>query len=245
MDIPIPGLIALTGLVAVHLGAVLFRLSARGPRSVWLSIAGGSSVAYVFLALLPELGEGQGVVGAALGPLTGQLDTHIYIIALAGLTFFFGFERLATNSRAVQRAAGQADRPTTIVFWIHLASFATVNLLIGYLLHERDQGSLLGLGLYAVAMSFHLLVIDAGLREHYRETYDGIGRWLLAASLAVGWVIGLAGHIDRFGIAVMSGFLGGGMILQVLKDELPEANQTPFWAFLAGAAGYGLVLVFL
>jgi len=56
------------------------------PRSRWLSAAGGVSVAYVFMHLLPELAEGQAAIegeeggaeaeDAAPGPVFGFLEHH-------------------------------------------------------------------------------------------------------------------------------------------------------------------------
>lgn len=38
-------------------------------------------------------------------------------------------------------------------------------------------------------------------------------------------------------------FLAGGMILNVLKEELPEERESRFTAFLSGAAGYAALLL--
>ncbi len=54
----IAALIAALGLAAVHLFAQRMRFIALVPRSRWLSAAGGVSVAYVFVHVLPELAEG-------------------------------------------------------------------------------------------------------------------------------------------------------------------------------------------
>jgi len=32
-------------------------------------------------------------------------------------------------------------------------------------------------------MALHFVVNDNGLREHHREVYDRIGRWILAAAI--------------------------------------------------------------
>ncbi len=51
-------LLAVVVLAIVHLLAGKMRFLDVTPRSVWLSIAGGISVAYVFVHLLPDLAEG-------------------------------------------------------------------------------------------------------------------------------------------------------------------------------------------
>jgi hypothetical protein len=40
------------------------------------------------------------------------------------------------------------------------------------------------------AMALHFVVNDNGLRENHKESYDRMGRWILAAAIIVGWVIG-------------------------------------------------------
>lgn len=62
MEDDIAPLIASLLLAAAHLFAPRLRSLTLVPRSRWLSAAGGVSVAYVFVHLLPELAEGQGIV---------------------------------------------------------------------------------------------------------------------------------------------------------------------------------------
>ena len=49
-------------LALIHLGASRFPLATAEPRSRWLSLAGGASVAYVFVHILPELEKGRDVM---------------------------------------------------------------------------------------------------------------------------------------------------------------------------------------
>ncbi len=39
--------------------------------------------------------------------------------------------------------------------------------------------------------------------------------------------------------------LGGGIILNVLKEELPEQRESRFWAFALGGLGYAALLLTL
>ncbi|MER3494566.1 MAG: hypothetical protein C4323_21315 [Mastigocladus sp. ERB_26_2] len=57
-----PTLMFLTGLLAialalVHIFSGKLRFLEVTPRSIWLSLADGVSVAYVFVHILPELGQ--------------------------------------------------------------------------------------------------------------------------------------------------------------------------------------------
>jgi hypothetical protein len=63
-------------LALIHLGASRFSLARAEPRSRWLSLAGGASVAYVFVHILPELKKGQDVMVRADLPLE-FLEHHV------------------------------------------------------------------------------------------------------------------------------------------------------------------------
>ena len=41
------------------------------------------------------------------------------------------------------------------------------------------------------------------------------------------------------------GFPGGGVIMNVLKEELPEERESRFWAFALGVALYTVILLAL
>lgn len=231
--------------VLVHVfGGKLTFLSVT-PRSVWLSAAGGVSVAYVFVHLLPELAEHQETLQErtdAAGGFVASFESHAYLIALIGLGLFYGVERFArTASETRQRDEG--DQTSATVFWTHLTAFALYNVLIGYLLVHREETDLRGLIIYAIAMGLHFVVNDQGLREQHGETYHRYGRWLLAAAPVLGYVIGISTEVSSLLLSSLFAFLAGGVILNVLKEELPEDRQSRFWAFAIGAALYTALLL--
>ncbi len=239
-------LIAVMVLALVHLVAGKLRLLEETPRSVWLSLAGGVSVAYVFVHLLPELAEGQKAVAEALGEGVAFLEHHIYLLALVGLALFYGLDRASLTSRRQRRARGAEDQTSAGVFWLHIAAFGIYNALIGYLLHQRaDVKQYQVLALFAVAMGVHFVVNDVALREHHQAAYERIGRWVLVAALLLGWVVGLAGEISEATRFVILAVVAGGVILNVLKEELPEERESRFWAFAVGAGAYAVLLVAL
>ncbi len=98
---------------------------------------------------------------------------------------------------------------------------------------------------FAIAMLLHFIVNDYGLRERHREDYRCTGRWVLAAAVFVGWLLGLAVEIPEAVIAALTAFLAGGIILNVLKEEMPEERREPLQPFAAGAALYTVLLLAL
>jgi len=238
-------LIAAIGLVLVHLVAVKLRFLDGTPRSIWLSIAGGVSVAYVFIHVLPELSAGQQSVAQALEGGPAFLEHHVYLIALLGLAIFYGLDRLALTSRRRQRDAGMSDQTSSRVFWLHVGSFAIYNMLIGYLLVHREQSGLFSLAIFFVAMALHFIVTDHSLREHHKATYLNVGRYVLAAAVVLGWMIGLLTEVSEAFIAALFAFLAGGVVLNVLKEELPAERQSRYWAFTTGVIVYAALLLAL
>ncbi len=228
------------GLVLTHLFAGQLRFTSIR-RSRWLSGASGVSVAYVFVHILPELNQHQMVLDRLKTGVISYLEHHVYIIALLGLIVFYGLEKMAKLSR--QGRKGEVTSPG--VFWLHIASFSIYNALIGYLLLHREEPGITNLLLFSCAMALHFVVNDFGLREHHKYSYDRIGRWILAAAIIVGWVLGSATEIGKAAIAVLFAFLAGGIVLNVLKEELPEERDSSFWAFALGAGIYTSILLAL
>jgi hypothetical protein len=226
----------------IHLLAGKLRFLEGIPRSRWLSMAGGVSVAYVFVHMLPELGEGQTIIREGLGGgVLARLESHIYLVALFGLVVFYGLERTVLTSRPWGKGSGEATPPG--IFWIHLASFAVYNLIIGYLLLHREESSTWSLATYALAMGLHFVVNDFGLREHHKHRYHAPGRWILALAILAGWALGVIAEVSEQAVIFLFAFVAGGVVLNVLKEELPEERKSRFWAFALGCAVYASLVI--
>ncbi len=193
--------------------------------------------------MLPELAEHQARVQEAGAFGFRFLEHHVYLVALLGLTTFYGLERLVLIDRGGRGGTAEKERTSSGVFWLHIASFSVYTALIGYLLVHREEAGLLSLLFFFVAMALHFLVNDFGLREHHKDAYARIGRWFLAAAVVIGWAIGLATEVQPLALAVLVAFIAGGTILNVLKEELPEERQSRFWAFALGALVYTVLVL--
>lgn len=99
--------------------------------------------------------------------------------------------------------------------------------------------------LYFIAMGIHFVTNDKGLRATHKEDYDRCGRWLLAVSITIGWIIAAFTEVNILIISVLSAFIAGGVILNVMKEELPEERESSFPAFFSGMLGYAILLLSL
>ncbi|HUP50696.1 MAG TPA: hypothetical protein VNA04_18120 [Thermoanaerobaculia bacterium] len=230
--------VAMIVLVVVHLLAGKLRFKTRKRRRAWLSAAGGISVTYVFLDLLPELAEGQEVLRDRFAGLA-FLEDHVYLVALAGLAGFYGVEVFVRHRRKPESRAPTSEDDW--VFWIHIASFAVYNALIGYLMVEREPYEE-HLPAYTVAMSLHFLVTDYGLRDHHDAIYDRKGRWVLGGAIALGYLFGMLAQVSEALVSVVAAFVAGGAILNVMKEELPEERRGQFPAFASGVVVAAILL---
>ncbi|MEA5515073.1 hypothetical protein [Nodularia sp. UHCC 0506] len=232
-------------LATIHLFSGKVRFLTKTLHNRCLSFGSGVSVAYVFVHILPELSQAQVTFQNNVNIGLSFLEHHVYLVALLGLTVFYGLERFASKSRQHRQQVGNANVTDLSVFWLHIAAFGIYNLLIGYLLVHREESGIQSLLLFSLAMALHFLVNDHALREHHQKRYDKIGRWLLAMAIILGWLIGIATKINQAVVAVLFAFLAGGIVLNVLKEELPEVRKSCFWSFTFGTFSYAIILLAL
>lgn len=227
-------------LAALHFLAPRLRRLPGIPEAATASFAGGISVAYVFLHLLPELAEGNEGVAEALrrqledSPL---LDLAIFLVALLGFVVFYGLERLAQRSRS------PGTDPPAGVYALHLGSFAVYNALITYTMPLRLRTGIVFALLFSLAMGLHFVITDRGLAEQYPRRFRASGRLILSAALLGGWVLVLVfAPTNVLIVSLLTAFLGGSVLLNVFKEEIPTDRSSRFGWFVIGLAGYALLL---
>ena len=239
------------GLAALHLMAPHIRKLPLVPERDMGSFAGGLAVAYVFLHLLPEIAAGNEAIGEALSDVlepTPLLELAIFLVALTGFTVFYGLERLATSTGARDRApsaggVASSPREPAGVYWLHLGSFMIYNGLITYTMVLRVRTGLLFALLFTVAMGLHFVLTDRGLAEHYPHRFRATGRILLAASLLAGWTLAaLFAPTITLLVALLTALLGGSVLLNVFKEEIPTNRSSSFVWFSIGMVLYAVLL---
>ena len=229
LGVPLLGALALG---CIHLAAGwLHRRAEARPR--WLSAASGVSVAYVFVHLLPDLSEAEARWLEARPHRPFQwLEHQVYLMALLGVVVALGLARVTS---------GHGQRKAR--FWLQLGSAAVYNLLIGGL--AFGLSGLASLVLAVLAFGAHLLINDYHLHVQYGRLYARTGRCLLAVAPLLGWYLearwGPPGVVD----SALLGLVAGGIILNVINEELPEPHQGRFSVFLAGTVLYSALLLSL
>ena len=218
------------------------------PRSWLLSGAAGVSVAYVFVHLLPEIAEAQETVQESSSGWLAGFERHAYVVALVGLAVFYGLERAAATSKRSRREGGHAvaeEEPTSPgAFWVSMGSFAVYNAIIGYLVVRRAEDDSIGaLALFTGAIALHFLINDLGLRSHHKRRYDRFGRPFLTLAIVLGWVVGVTTELSEAAVGLAIAFLAGGVVLNVMKEEVPSEQESRFLPLATGAAVYAALLL--
>lgn len=228
-------------LAALHLGAPHIRKLPLVPERYTGSFAGGLAVAYVFLHLLPEIAAGNEAIGEVLRDVlepTPLLELAIFLVALFGFTVFYGLERLAQRHGESASGSGSVG-----VYWLHLGSFMVYNVLITYTMVLRVRTGLLFALLFTVAMGLHFVLTDRGMVEHYPHRFRAQGRVLLGASLVTGWVLAaFLAPTSTLLVALLTALLGGSILLNVFKEEIPSNRGSSFFWFVTGLVFYAVLL---
>lgn len=213
----------------------LFAEKARGLEKVThgglLSAGGGVAIAYVFIDLLPKLNENDSLIRNQWGELLPYVEHHAYIMALAGFLLFFGIDR--SNALLKEK----------ISFPLALFSYSFFNFLVGYAVVDKNNPEVQPLVLFTIAMGLHYFVNDFSLSEKYGIKYQNEGRWILILSLLLGWFTGFMITLSAPAIALVSAFIGGGVILNVTRHELPKKTPHSFIAFCCSALLYTFILL--
>ena len=103
--------------------------------------------------------------------------------------------------------------------------------------------SVAGPRVYTFAMAVHFLIVDHSLSEEHGRAYGSRGRWLLAASVIIGWIIGVVTPLSEVVVARLFAVLAGGVVITSLRAELPDDREGRFWPFCIGAVIFAGFLI--
>jgi hypothetical protein len=214
------------------------KLRLKSHRRWWISIAGGVSVATIFIDLLPEISERQAKFSAGVHQGESLFpEQAIYLAAMLGFVLFYGLEYLLGSSDSGE------GKPGRVFSLFRITAFAGYSSLIAYLIVHNVWDGASSLVLYACAMAFHLLIVDYSLSSGPYGLYESYGRWILALAVLIGWAAGIRTSIPEQWLARITGFVCGGVIMNTLVVELPEGRGGRFWAFVLAAGAYTVVLI--
>lgn len=197
----------------------------------FLSICGGVAIAYVFIDILPKLAINDLVIRRLLAGVFPYIERHIYVMALLGFLFFFVVNRSHTFLTKKRN------------FYLSLSSYALFNFLVAYAVADQNNPEVKPLALFTFALALHYFTNDYTLSKEHGQKYGIKEKWLLILSLFAGWIVGVFFVLPEAAVAVVSAFIGGGVILNVTRHELPKDNPHSLGAFLIASILYTIILL--
>ncbi len=221
----------------IHLYAEHINKFGFGFCSKLLSTGSGISIAYVFMDILPKLSSSDVLIKQVLWSFFPYLEKHVYIMALLGFLLFFVVDRLQ-QSLVTKRSEHQSP-----YFILSLGSYSLFNFLVGYAVVDKDNPEVQPLLLFTIAIGLHYFMNDYSLTRAHGDIYRHYGRWVLVLSLFLGWAAGFFIDLSASAVALLSAFIGGGVIMNVIRHELPEEGPNNLRAFLLATAGYTIILL--
>lgn len=232
-------LIATLILMLFHFLSPFFKRHLKEKTKAFSSFSGGVAVSYVFLHMLPELVEYNKPIGELLvsrSYLNAFTELYIYVMALFGFIIYYGLEIIAVKEQELNQYP--------IVYNLHLGMFCLYNFLITYTMALRAQTSILATLLFTFAMALHFVITDRKFSKFYPHRFNHTGRFILITFLLIGWITSVIfDPVNIMLTSFMVAFLAGSVLLNVFREELPEANIISFRAFSLGAILVSVILL--
>ena len=202
-------------------------------KSRFLSFGSGIALSYVFIDLLPKLGQSDLYVQNALRGIIPYMEHHVFVAALCGFMLFY----------AVDKAPERGKR--NCKFYFSIVSYALFNFFIGYSVSDPFDPEVQPLVLFCLAIGLHYFTNDFTLNESFGELYRKNGKTVLLASILLGYTVGLFFELSKTAVALLGAFIGGGVIMNVIRHELPKEKPNSFCTFVCGAFMYTVLLLSL
>ena len=187
------------------------------------AFAGGLSVAYVFLHLLPSLDVYHKVVGA-----------RIYFVALIAFVLFYGLD--------VHFGPPRHKHPTK--YKAYLAAFFLYDGLLVFTLGLNLPPTNLLTAVFAVAIALDVLATDLDLQERYGVRFVRSGRWVLFGGVATGYALSLFRRPHPLMVDILTAAIAGFIMFHTFNGQLSSKSRK-FPAFVAGVAAFSMLHVIL
>ena len=191
------------------------------------SLCGGFAASFVFLELLPSIGDFHDVVGK-----------RIYGFILIGFAAFYGLECYLERKRETWVSANKE-------YYIGMFLAFLYNLTLAIGMGNELPSNVLLAGLFAVLIGFHLLTTDLELIEQYPERFSRYGRFTLVLAVTVGLLCAFFRGPNERTTDIVSAAVAGIVLYRVMRHELPEFRKAHYRYFVAGAAFFAVLHIVL
>ena len=204
----------------------------------WASLGGGAGLAYVFIHLLPELASGGRTISDAVAMQsfipTAMTESLLFLVTLIGVVIPYTLSVVGQQHPSTREWTGSA----------RLLTYGLVNYLYAYSLPSLfTTGISYGL-LFTVAISAHILLADRTLAADHPKAFRRRFRWFGSAALVIGTIHAVIFHpVSELTLAVATAFVGGGLLISVFREELPDARRSSLIWFGLGLSTMTMFLL--
>lgn len=223
--------LAISIFALIHIWAAKISCFNKIIQARFLSASGGVAISYVFIDILPKLGESDRLVRQTLAGVFPYFERHVYVLALSGFLLFLIVDR----TQFFLKKEGS--------LYLSLLSYALFNFLVGYAIVDKNNPEVRPLILFTIAIALHYFINDYSLYKVHGSQYKNNNKWVLIVSLFIGWIAGFWATLSKTSIALVSAFIGGGVIMNVTRHELSKENLHNLGAFLLAAFFYTAILL--
>ena len=128
------------------------------------------------------------------------------------------------------RRDDQASKP----LWLHGTAFFVYALLAGDPLASMSDARTLAIVVTACALILHLLGVNHQLRSWDAQSFGRHFRWWFPAAATLGRSVGDLFNVPIELVMVVTGLLAGGLITNVMVEELPAGDKAKLAPFVGG-----------
>ena len=190
------------------------------------SFSAGFTIAYFFLALLPEIS-------------TVSVQGLEFVFVLAGFSFFYIVEELIyeRSSHITEIKKEFKELHTLFITGYHFC----IGIILLFLLNQDLTQALL----FFVPVLVHTAVNSLAIREMHEEILDNLAIKILASfSTVLGVGFAHLFSIPSEASFALLGVIGGMFVYLVIHDSLDPQKERPLGFFL-GVLAFGLLLALL
>lgn len=202
----------------------------------WIPFTGGVAIGYVFLYLLPKLSDyTNSITVDGVQGVWEILDYRVYLYGLAGFTFYYFVDQYRTHE----------DRDHLLPEILQGGGFFIYSMLSGYVIANWSRPGLIPVFLAGSILTLHMLAVNYQVRKWNSRVFDNYFRWLFALALIIGWSVGTFLVIPKELEIIITGILAGGIITNIMNEELPDQEPHKIRPFIAGVLLITLVTIFM
>ncbi len=213
-----------------------FEKATSAYRHLWIPFTGGVAIGYVFLYLLPKLSDyTNSITVEGIQGVWEILDYRVYLYGLAGFAFYFFVDQYRILK----------DRDHLVPEILQGGGFLIYSMLSGYIVANWSRPGLIPVFLAGSILTLHMLAVNYQIRKWNSRVFDRYFRWLFALALIVGWSVGIFLDIPRELEIIITGILAGGIITNVMYEELPDQEPHKIRPFIAGVVVIVIVTQFM